>query len=212
MTTTVYIVRHGQIESNLKDFSSGWSAEDLNENGYAQVRRLAARLANHAINAVYTSPLQRTLTTAKIIGDSHNLAPIIVNDLIEIKLGDWEGLHVSEIKEKWPKLFDRWRTDPNDVIMPSGESLDEVTARANRAINQIVDGNPDKNIIVVTHEIIIKVIITHILGCTNAIYNRFRIDNASISIVTNKDGNYQLLTLNDTAHLDMACPQVVPLL
>ena len=204
MTTTIYLVRHGQTESNLKDFSSGWSAEDLNENGYSQVRRLAARLADHTIDVIYTSPLQRAASTAKIIGNSHNLAPLIVGDLIEIKLGGWEGLYINEIKEKWPKLFGQWRSDPSDVIMPNGESLDEVTARANRVLNKIVDDNPDQGIVVVTHEVIVKVIVMRILGCTSSSYNRFRVDNASLTVVTNRDGVYQLLMLNDIAHLDKA--------
>jgi len=202
MATNILLVRHGQTNSNVKEFYMGWSKEDLNETGYSQVRRLAARLAKQAVNAIYTSPLQRALTTADIIAEPHKLTPVTDRDLIEINLGDWEGLHVSDIKQKWAELFAKWRSDPSDVAMPGGESMAQLTERAAAVLNRIVTDNPDRTVILVTHEIIIKVIIPRILGCSNTIYRHFRIDNASLSVITEKDGVCRLQTLNDTAHLN----------
>jgi broad specificity phosphatase PhoE len=202
MTTTVILVRHGQTDSNLNDYYMGWSAEDLNETGIDQVNFLASRLSRFPIEVIYSSPLQRTLATAKIISERHKLTPEIRQNLIEMKLGSWEGLYANEIRLKWPGLFEQWRKDPSEVRVPGGENLTEVTLRSIRELNEIVNGNQDKSILIVTHEIVIKVMVPYVLGCTNAVNRRFRISNASISIITNQNGNYRLITLNDTAHLE----------
>ena len=88
MTTDILLVRHGQTESNITGYYMGWSEEDLDDTGLAQVRSLSARLSRLPIAAIYTSPLRRTYTTATIIAEPHRLPLIVMDDLIEIKLGD----------------------------------------------------------------------------------------------------------------------------
>ncbi len=100
MTTDILLVRHGQTRSNITGFYMGWSNEDLDEEGYTQVQSLSSRLASLPIASVYTSPLRRAYTTAMILARPHNLEPKALDDLIEIQLGDWEGLHMDEIKRR----------------------------------------------------------------------------------------------------------------
>ena len=109
MTATVILVRHGQTNSNVTGFFMGWSDEDLNEIGYTQARRLASRLANLPIASVYTSPLRRAYATAAILAESHKLELKVLDDLIEIQLGDWQGLYANEIKRRWPELWQQLR-------------------------------------------------------------------------------------------------------
>lgn len=104
MTTTVLLVRHGQTDSNITGFYMGRSGEDLAEEGYTQARRLSFRLASLPITSVYTSPLRRAYATAVILAEPHSLEPRVMDDLIEIQLGDWEGLHIDEIKLGWPEF------------------------------------------------------------------------------------------------------------
>jgi broad specificity phosphatase PhoE len=202
MIVTVILIRHGKTESNVKDFYMGRSAEDLNSTGLEQANKLAARLESQPVAAVYSSPLQRTLSTAEIISAPHNLRPAVMAELIEINLGDWQGLHIGEVKEKWPEHFSIWRTDPSHFTVPGGESINEVASRATMALNKIAADNINRTVIIVTHEIIVKVLVAYVLGCTNSIYRRFRIDNASLTLVTRKEGHYRLITLNDTGHLE----------
>jgi len=201
MTTTILLVRHGQTDSNVTGFYMGWSDEDLNEVGYTQARRLSSRLASLQIASVYTSPLRRAYTTAAILAESHMLEPRALDDLIEIRLGDWQELHMDEIKLRWPELWQQWRIDPSRVTLPNGESLSEVTERAIQALRRIAGANRDKQTVIVTHEVIVKVLVAHVLGASNSIYRRFEISNASLSLIRVIDSSSQLVTLNDTAHL-----------
>jgi len=201
MTTTVLLVRHGQTDSNVTGFYMGWSNEDLSEIGYTQVRSLASRLASLPIASVYSSPLQRTCTTSTILAKPHGLEVETSDDIIEIQLGDWQGLHIDEVGQRWPELWKQSRIDPSEITMPNGESFQQVTERAIRGFDKIVAANHGKQVIIVSHEIVVKVLVAHALGVSNSIYRRFEINNASLSAVRVIDGKARLATLNDTSHL-----------
>ena len=202
MTATVLLVRHGQTKSNTTGFFMGRSDEDLNDVGYAQVQALSSRLANLPISSIYTSPLRRAYNTATILAKPHNLDLKVTDDLIEIQSGDWQGLYIDEIKQRWPELWQQARTDVSNVTMPNGESFSQVTERAVKAFNTIVANNPVNQVVIVTHEVVIKVIVVHVLGATNSIYRRFEVGNASLSTIQITDGNTRLVTLNDVSHLE----------
>ena len=202
MTTTILLVRHGQTESNITGYFMGWSDEDMSDSGYAQAQKLASRLAHLPIASVYTSPLKRAHNTALIVAKAHNVKPKISDNLIEIQVGDWQGLHRDEISQRWPELWQQLRTDPSEVTMPNGESLRQVTERAVRAFETVVRANQDKQALIVTHDIIIRVLVAHALGVPNSIYRRFEINNASLSLIRVDNSNPHLITLNDTSHLE----------
>ena len=201
MTTTVLLVRHGQTSSNVTGFYMGWSDEDLNEVGYTQARSLSSRLASLPIASVYTSPLRRAYTTAAILAEPHKLELKFSDDLTEIRLGDWQGLHMDEIKRRWPELWQQSRIDPSELTMPNGESFGQVTERAVRAFEMVVKANQGKLVAIVTHDVIIRVLAAYILGVSNSIYRRFEINNTSLSVIGVANNNSRLITLNDTSHL-----------
>ncbi len=201
MTTTVLLVRHGQTSSNITGFYMGWSDENLNEVGYTQARSLSSRLASLPITSVYTSPLRRAYTTAAILAEPHKLELKFSDDLTEIRLGDWQGLHMDEIKRRWPELWQQSRIDPSELTMPNGESFGQVTERAVRAFEMIVEANQGKLVAIVTHDVIIRVLAAYILGVSNSIYRRFEINNTSLSVIGVANNNSRLITLNDTSHL-----------
>jgi broad specificity phosphatase PhoE len=179
----------------------GWSDEDLNEAGYIQARRLALRLGGLPITLVYCSPLPRAYTTAAILAEPHTVKPKALDELIEIRLGDWQGLHVDEIKRRWPQLWRKWRISPAKVNIPNGESISQVAERVIRAFDRIVAGNPGKQAAIVTHEVAVKVLVAHILGVSSSIYRRFEISNASLTVIRVINGSSHLTMLNDTSHL-----------
>jgi len=179
----------------------GWSDEDIDDVGYPQVHSLSSRLANLPIASVYSSPLQRTCTTAVILAKPHGLEVEVSDDLIELRLGDWEGLHADEIRQRWPEIWQQSRIDPSDVTLPNGESFQQVTERVVRMFDKIVAANQGKQALIVTHEIVVKVLAAYVLGTSNSIYRRFEVNNASLSVVRIINGKARLTVLNDTSHL-----------
>jgi len=202
MSTTILLVRHGQTDSNISNFYMGWSSEDLNEAGYNQASRLSSRLSSLPLRSVHTSPLRRAHTTAAILAEPHGLKPAVMDDLIEVNLGDWQGLYPTEIEQRWPEVWRQWRSDPSSVTVPGGESLTQVTERAIRALHRIVASDQGEIMAIVTHEVIIKVLVAYVLGSPNYIYRRFDINNASLSVVRIAGDQRWLAGLNDMSHLE----------
>ncbi len=202
MATSVVLVRHGQTRSNVTGFVMGWSEEDLDDTGYTQVRTLAARMAGLPVSSIYSSPLRRTLATASIIAEPHGLEPRVLEDLIENNLGDWQGLHEDDIWRGWPELRKQSMIDPSDITMPNGESFRQVTERAVRAFEMVLSSNEGGQPVIVTHDVIVRVLVAHVLGVTNSIYRRLMVNNASLSVIRVADGKSTLATLNDVSHLE----------
>lgn len=203
MTTTIYVIRHGQTESNIAGFNMGRSDEGLNEAGKEHVRRLSYRMADFPIVSIYTSPLRRAHSTAVALAEPHMLEPVAINDLTEIDMGEWQGLHVNEIKRRWPELLQQWRTDPSEVTIPGGESLREVARRAISALNVIEENSRGKQAVIVTHEVVVKVIVTHVLETSNSKYHNFKVSNSSLTVIEFVDSKPRLIRLNDTSHLEV---------
>lgn len=201
MTTNVLLVRHGQTDSNINDFYMGSSSEDLNQVGYTQARCLSSRLADLPVAAFYTSPLRRAYTTAAVLAEPHNLEPNELDDLTEIRLGDWQGLHMDEIRRRWAELWRQWRTDPSQLTLPNGESLNEVAERSLKAFEEVIQANQEKYVVLVTHDSVVRVLVAHVLGVPNSIYRRFEIGNASLTVVRVTNNTPRLALLNDTSHL-----------
>lgn len=199
--TAVVLARHGQTNSNVAGIYMGRSDEDLNAPGRDQARRLSSRLAGLPVARVYTSPIRRAHATAAIIAEPHALEPEVTADLTELDLGDWQGLNAAQIRQRWPDLWQRSRMDPSYLAVPNGESFPQVTERAVRAFDGAVEANRGKFVILVTHEIVVKLIVAHALGATNSIYRRFQVANASLTVIRVADGRCRLVTLNDTSHL-----------
>ena len=163
---------------------------------------MSSRLARLSIDSIYTSPLQRAHATAAILNEPHQLELIVMGDLTEVHLGDWQGLHTDEVKQRWPELWQQSRIDVSNTTLPNGEGFSQVTERAVRAFDRILTANHDRQVAIVSHEVVIKVIVAHVLGATNSIYRRFELRNASLSTIQIIDGNSRLVTLNDVSHLE----------
>ncbi len=162
--TSILLVRHGQTDWNLEGRYQGRSDVPLNAAGWAQAERLAAGLASGRIDAVYCSPLARTLETARTIARRHGLEPRTDPRLIEIDQGEWEGMLAERIAEVYPELSRGWGEDPGSVRPPGGESIREVHDRVIGALEEMAAAHPGGTLGVVTHKTAMVVARCHYLG------------------------------------------------
>jgi probable phosphoglycerate mutase len=202
MTTRLYLVRHGATPLTAEDRFSGAENVHLSDEGRAQVRQLAHRLTDDQIDAVYCSPLDRTLETANLIIKPHQLTPIAKDGLREISHGHWEGLTRNEVEEQFPDEYTAWEADPFTFAPAGGESGISVLARALPVIREIVVNHTDKNILVVSHKATLRLIISSLLGFDARGY-RDRLDQAPacLNILDFKDSvRARLMLFNDISH------------
>lgn len=202
MTTRLYIIRHGATPLTAEDRFSGAANVFLSEEGRAQVERLSARLADDHIDAVYASPLDRTIETATIIARPHELNPIGRDGLREISHGHWEGMTRHDVESQFSDEYSAWETDPFTFAPDGGESGISVLARALPVIREIVVNHRDKNVVVVSHKATIRLIISSLLGFDVRGY-RDRLDQAPacLNVLDFKDtAHARLMLFNDVSH------------
>jgi len=202
MSTRVYLVRHGATQLTAENRFSGAVGVDLSDEGRAQVRRLAERLAHDPIAAVYTSPLSRTVETASLLAAPHGLPLLHEDGLREISHGRWEGLTRREVEERFPGEYEAWEADPFTFAPVAGETGLEVLARALPAIRRVVVGHPDATVLVVSHKATLRLVLASLLGMDARGY-RDRLDQspACLNVVDFKDpSRARLMLFNDVSH------------
>src|SRR6187401_105364 len=112
MSTRVFLVRHGATILTAEDRFAGATDVPLSDGGREQVRRLAARLSDDNITAVYASPLGRAVETARILAEPHQLPVETRDGLREISHGRWEQKTRREVEEQFPDEAAAWEEDP----------------------------------------------------------------------------------------------------
>lgn len=205
--TKLYLVRHGETEWNKASKIQGKTDTELSAEGIEQAHKLAKRLSNEDINLIFSSSLKRALRTAEIIKEYKSCRIVKSDKYHEICLGPWEGMTINEIEEKYSEHFRVYREDPANFKLPGAETFLDLTERTYNEIINIVNKYDDKNILLVSHGTTIKAAIIKILGIDIINYNKFRIDNASISIIGFSESIPKkpvILCLNDTNHLKQA--------
>ena len=201
-TTRVFIVRHGQTEWNREERFRGTVDVPLNERGLAQARATAERLAGEGdIAAVYSSPRGRAWRTAEPIAAAFGLVVQPLAGIDDLNFGEWQGLTPAEVGERWPELYRRWQLAPHTVRFPGGDSLEVVRARALAALEAVVARHEGHGLVLATHKVVCKVLISAAIGLDNAHYWQVEVDNAGISLLEHVDGLYVLRRLNDNCHL-----------
>jgi len=204
--TRVFMVRHGATVLSAEDRFAGATDVALSDEGREQTRRLADRLSDDNISAVYTSPLSRTIETARILAEPHKLEIQSRDAFREINHGHWEGMTRREVEHKFPDEAAEWEKDPYTFAPVDGESGLAVTARALPALLELVRESPGKNILVVSHKATIRLLLSSLLGFDPRRY-RDNLDQkpAALNIVDFCDAVRARLTLfNDTSHYDKA--------
>ena len=202
MTTRLYLVRHGATPLTAEDKFSGAENVFLSEEGREQVQHLAVRLADKKISAAYSSSLDRTMDTARILSKPHQLEPIPCDGLREISHGHWEGLTRKEVETRFADEYAAWESDPFTFAPEGGESGISVLARALPIIREIVVKHKDENVLVVSHKATLRLILSSLLGFDARGY-RDRLDQAPacLNIVDFKDPvRARLMLFNDISH------------
>lgn len=146
----LYIVRHGITNSNINNVFNGHYDEDLNKIGITQIENLINDINNLNLDLIICSPLLRAKHTAKIL--SNEKLPIIVdNRLIERNMG--------ELTQKEKTVVDKrlWNYYEN-LKFKDLENFQDICSRVNSLLEEIKENYKEKNILLVTHAFITRVI------------------------------------------------------
>ena len=162
----IVLVRHGNTGWNegAGERFRGRSDIDLNDIGIRQAEATAAQMSRWKIATIYSSPLPRAMTTARILAQPLNMEPHPAEGLIDIDYGEWQGLSLEEAKSRDPQRYSQWLEDPSLATFPRGEGLDQVRSRVVGAVDSLLSSHPEGTLVLVSHKVVCKVLMCHFLG------------------------------------------------
>jgi probable phosphoglycerate mutase len=207
--TEIIIVRHGAsadaVPGERFPLILGRGDPPLSAAGEAQAEAVAARLAGEPIDEIYITPLQRTRRTAAPLARALGREPVVIDELVEVSLGDWEGgeyrLRAAAGDPLVRKVFEEDRWD----ALPNGESAASIAERVRAGIQRIVAlTGPDRVAVAVLHGGVIGEVCRQATGSRALAF--VHADNGSVSrLVIGADGTWLLRAFNDTNHLVEPC-------
>jgi probable phosphoglycerate mutase len=201
-TTRIFMVRHGATQLSAEDRFAGAVNVELSPEGMTQAERLAGRLADDAITAVYCSPMARTVHTASILAKPHRLPLFERDGLREIDHGHWEGMRRADVEAQFAEEYAAWEEDPFTFAPMGGEAGVNVIARALPIIREIVLEHRGQNVLVVSHKATLRLLISSLLGFDARGY-RDRLDQSPACLnVLDFQGpvRARLMLFNDVSH------------
>jgi probable phosphoglycerate mutase len=157
------------------------------------------------IAAVYSSPLERAVETARAIAAPHNLDVQIAEGVGEVRYGEWEGGDLKELSkhELWPGV----QFYPSGTRFPGGETLGEVQMRAIAALDALRTQHPNEMIVAVGHADLIKLVTAYYIGMHIDLFQRLVINTASVTALAFQPMGPRLLAFNDTGSLEHVRPK-----
>jgi broad specificity phosphatase PhoE len=199
--TRVYLVRHGETDWNREEVFRGRADRPLSDRGQRQAEALGRAMAARTVDAVVAGPLRRATETAEPIARAQGLTVATDAGLDDLDFGEWQGQAKADVRQRYPELWRQWETAPHTVVFPRGESIVDVQRRAVAALDALVRSMNDKHVAVVTHRVVLKVLLCHLLGAGLDSFWRLRFDTTSVSVVAFGTRGPVLESFNDTAHL-----------
>lgn len=183
---TIYLIRHAHpaFPDGVEKMCLGRKHDlPLSTLGLQQATALAERFTSVPLEAVYTSPLQRAHQTAQAVAG--NACPIfILDDLIELDGGEWDGLTYDQLHERYPESF-----GPNarGGCPPGGESDGDGLARMQSAFDHVSE-NTKGCAAIIAHSGVNRLLLCKIAGIPLNEKKKMGQDYAAVSILVYKDG------------------------
>jgi probable phosphoglycerate mutase len=204
--TELILVRHGASQAAVPgepfELLEGHADPPLAPEGEHQARRVAQRLAREAIDALFVTTLRRTQETAAPLAEATGLEPVVVPELREVNLGEWEGgalrIKTAHGDPLIGEIFAQQRWD----VIPGAEPMDGFADRVRAGVEAVVEqAGRGRVAAAVVHGGVIGEIARQATGSRALAF--VHADNCSITrLVVFGDGRWLLRTFNDTAHFD----------
>lgn len=202
-TCWMFLVRHGATDFNLKQPTvlqgSGINGP-LAAIGREQATLTGEFLRRYSFDAVYASPMVRAMETAQIIQPGREITP--VPEIVEADVGRWLGRDWEDIKAAEPEAYRLHLEDPSVHPYPEGESATDVAHRTVPALMNLLEQNLGNRILVVAHNIVIRVMVAHLYAIPLKQMRTIRQDNCAVNVIRLQGDKRELVTANSTFHLD----------
>ncbi|PZV09609.1 MAG: histidine phosphatase family protein [Leptolyngbya sp.] len=202
MSLKVYFLRHGETDFSQTGSYCGDLDAELTPEGIEMANAFADAYKTIPWEAVYVSPMKRTIATAKPFCDAVGVAMQIRPGLKEIAYGQWEGQTLNHVKQHFGEDYRRWRAEPAWNPPTGGETSVQIASRASLVVAEIQEKYRDGNVLLVSHKATIRIMLCSLLGIDLGRYrDRINILTTSVSIVQFNEHGPLLEVLGDRYHI-----------
>ena len=196
----LFLIRHAMTPVTGVKLTGWIPGIHLSAEGVQQAKRMAERFADVPLDAVYSSPVDRAVETAKPLAALKKQRLRIRPGLGEVRYGEWEGRPLKQLAktQQWRDVI----AHPSEGRFPGGEALRETSARVVAAAGEVVAAHPKGTAAIVSHADVIKMLLAHYAGIHLDLYARLAVGPASVSAVWVGGGSSpRILRINDNGSL-----------
>ncbi|MCX8984076.1 adenosylcobalamin/alpha-ribazole phosphatase [Citrobacter portucalensis] len=195
----LWLVRHGETEANVAGLYSGHAPTPLTERGIAQAQTLGTLLRNVPVDNVLCSELERARHTTQLILSDREVPVRNMPELNEMFFGDWEMRHHRDLAREDAENYAVWCNDWQNATPTNGEGFQAFSQRVERFIAQLADYKTCQNLLVVSHQGVLSVLIARLLSMPAAAMWHFRVEQGCWSAIDFCDDFAVLKVLNSRA-------------
>jgi broad specificity phosphatase PhoE len=190
----VFLVRHGTTRMNVENRYRGRADVPLDAQGYQEAVDAARTLSSAGLTAIYTGPLRRTIATAQIIADEAGVPDIrILQGLINLDYGVWQGMTTTEAAAHDPRAFELYKNNPLRCVCPDGERIIDAQDRMLAAVELIGSRHQGETVTAVSHAVMIRLLIAKLEGAAGNGW-RVPVNRGGVIEFYVQDGTVTLIT------------------
>lgn len=195
--SSIIFLRHGQAKNNTERVLSGRTpGVPLTNDGIDQAKTAAEFIEKMNVTKIYSSPIERALQTAEIVGN-HNAIDVVSDErLIELDMGKFTGMKYDEIFSKHGNVFLKFYSGDLELAHNGVETFAEVKSRVLDIIDHVVGQHKDENVLLVTHMDPIKAVLSSVMDLKPQSLFELIVANASLTVFNEYQGNLSLKAIN----------------
>ena len=192
-----YIIRHAdKKQGDFHNPDLRHQDQPISEKGHLKAQKLISYFSDKPIDKIYISEYIRTKQTIKYVAEKKKILPNVDSRLNEIDNGLTEELSEQELQQRYPDIWNAFMDRDRDFQFPEGESGEDARKRIKSFFEDKMASK--ENVIIVSHDGLIRLILCYILGI--AVYRRwdFRIDTCGIMEIEYQStkNNWKLIRFN----------------
>lgn len=203
---TLLLIRHGDNDTVGKRLAGRTPGVHLNQKGQEQAEALVPVLSKAPLKAIYSSPMERAVETARPLAAALGLDVQIRSGLIEIDYGSFRWKTIKQLRRM--KLWKDVLGNPAGVRFPGGESFVEAQARVADELEAVAALHAEEDLVAIfTHADVIRLAVAHYLQMPLNAYSRLNANTTSITVVVRVKDQVFVPHINQVAGFEIQMPE-----
>jgi broad specificity phosphatase PhoE len=134
----IVLIRPGATDYDCEERIQGVLDIPLNHQGLTEIAQVVDQLRDKRIETIYASPCKAARQSAEILAKDLDARLKKLDRSQNLNLGLWQGMKLSDVRRKQPKVYRQWQEQPENVCPPDGEMIEQAEQRIRAALNKVL--------------------------------------------------------------------------